>query len=224
MIQPDADLIEPPSGHAACLHTVRTYDRIAPVYDLLDAVYEHSWKRRLRQQVFAHARGKILDVGVGTGCNMAFYPKNGDVIGIDASRAMLERAAERAVGGGRQVRLLEMNLLDLGFADQTFDTVVATFVFLCLPEELQLPGLRALHRVIKPDGQLLILDYRLSERPGVRLAMRCIGPWLKWAFGGSYDSRTAHYVEAAGFEVVGQRSFMLDSVSLLILKPLLRPG
>lgn len=220
MTQSNADLLETPSDHAACLHTVKTYDRIAPIYDLLDAVYEHSWKRSLRRHVFEHARGRVLDVGVGTGCNMPFYPNGADVVGIDASQAMLERAAERAIESGRQVQLLEANLLDLGFEDQAFDTVVATFVLLCLPEELQLPALRTLHRVVKPDGQLLILDYKLSERPGVRLAMRCIGPWLKWAFGGSYDVRTSDYVEAAGFEVVGRRSFMLDSVSLMILRPL----
>jgi ubiquinone/menaquinone biosynthesis C-methylase UbiE len=219
MTQSEADLIETTAGHAACRHTVATYDRIAPIYDLLDAVYEHSWKRNLRRQVFEHARGRVLDVGVGTGCNMPFYPKGADVTGIDASRAMLERAAERAIERGQQVQLLEMNLLDLDFEDRTFDTIVATFVLLCLPDELQLAALRELHRVMKPDGRLVILDYKLSERPGVRLAMRCVGPWLKWAFGGRYDAPTAHYVEEAGFAVIGRRSFALDSVSLMILQP-----
>jgi ubiquinone/menaquinone biosynthesis C-methylase UbiE len=219
MPQSDADLLETREGHAACVRTVKTYDRIAPIYDLLDAVYEHSWKRNLRRRVFEHAGESILDVGVGTGCNMRFYPKGAAVVGIDSSRAMLERAAERAVENGQQVQLLEMNLLDLGFENQRFDTVVATFVLLCLPDELQLAALRELHRVLKPDGRLLILDYKMSERPGVRLAMRCIGPWLKWAFGGRYDAGTAHYVEEAGFQTVGTQSFALDSVSLMILEP-----
>ena len=74
----------------------RTYDRMAPVYDALDAIYEWSWKRRLRAELFRHARGRVLDVGVGTGCNMPFYPPSSEVVGIDASRGMLERAKERA--------------------------------------------------------------------------------------------------------------------------------
>ena len=76
--------------------TARTYDRIAPLYDLLDGIYEHWWKRRLREQLFAHANGRILDVGVGTGCNIPFYPEGSKVVGIDMSERMLDRARERA--------------------------------------------------------------------------------------------------------------------------------
>ncbi|MEO1019331.1 MAG: class I SAM-dependent methyltransferase, partial [Pseudomonadota bacterium] len=124
-----------------------TYNRIAPLYDLLDAVYERSWKSKLRAELFARAGGKLLDVGVGTGCNMPFYPKSADVVGIDASRSMLARARKRAQKLGVDIDLREMNLLNLNFDDGQFDTVVATFVLLCLPEELQRPALIELGRV-----------------------------------------------------------------------------
>jgi ubiquinone/menaquinone biosynthesis C-methylase UbiE len=173
-----------PSGQAATggnaltqsRDTARTYDRIAPVYDLLDGVYERAWKRRLRAQLFRHALGRILDVGVGTGCNMPFYPPGAEVVGIDASRRMLGRAAARARELSRAVTLLPMDLLALDFPDASFDTVAVTFVLLCLPDELQAPALRELRRVTRPGGRILLLDYRLPERAGVRLWMRCLAP------------------------------------------------
>lgn len=198
---------------------VRTYERIAPVYDLLDAAYEWSWKRRLRSELFRRAGGRILDVGVGTGCNIPHYPANSEVVGIDSSQEMLKRAGQRARSLGRGMQLLEMNLLDLDLPDDAFDTVVVTFVMICLPEHLQLPALRELRRVCKPDGSILVLDYRMSTNPAMRLGMRCLSPWLRWAFAARYDSSTESYVEAAGLRLAERRRFMHDSVSLLVLEP-----
>ncbi len=63
-------------GPAPADVVARAYDRLAPLYDKLDALYEWSWKRRLRAELFRHASGpRLLDVGVGTGCNMPFYPR-----------------------------------------------------------------------------------------------------------------------------------------------------
>jgi ubiquinone/menaquinone biosynthesis C-methylase UbiE len=204
---------------AAQAHEVtRTYNRIAPLYDLLDGIYEHSWKRRLRAELFKHAKGRILDVGVGTGCNIPFYPDDSKVVGIDMSERMLDRAKDRAEMLDRPVTLRTMNLFSLEFPDASFDTVTVTFVLLCLPDELQEPALRELRRVTKPDGQILVLDYQMSSKPGVRLWMRCLSPWLKWAFAARFDSSTEQYVEDAGLNIVRKQTFMGDGVSMLVLK------
>lgn len=199
---------------------VRAYERIAPVYDLLDAAYEWSWKRRLRERLMRHARGRILDVGIGTGCNIPFCPPGSEVVGVDLSGRMLRRARERAQEVGREVRLARMNLLDLALPDGHFDTVLATFVLLCLPAELQAPALRELRRVCRPGGVILLLDYRLSSNPGLRLAMRCLSPWLRWAFAGSYDPGTEYQLEHAGLRPAHRRNVLHDSATLLVLKPL----
>ena len=178
------------STAAGLRRTARTYDRIAPVYDLLDGIYEHSWKRRLRAELFGHARGRMLDVGIGTGCNIPFYPPGCEVVGIDLSRRMLARARRRARELGRRVSLRRMNLLALDFPDASFDTVSATFVLLCLPDELQAPALRELRRVTRPDGRILLLDYKRSLKPGLRLVRSCLAPWLKWAFAATFDATT----------------------------------
>lgn len=199
--------------------TTRAYDRIAPLYDLLDGIYEHSWKRRLRAVLFRHATGNILDVGVGTGCNIPFYPKDSKVYGIDMSERMLDRARNRANDLSCSVTLKSMNLFALDFPDATFDTVTVTFVLLCLPDELQEPALKELKRVTKPGGQILVLDYQMSSKPGVRLWMRCLSPWLKWAFAARFDTATERYVESAGLHVVRKQTFMGDGVTMLILSP-----
>jgi len=134
---------------AASVGTVkRLYDRMAPLYDVLNSFYEYSWKRRLRAVMFREARGRLLDVGVGTGCNMPFYPKGQPAVGIDLSPGMLAQARERARALGIDVELRPMDLLRLDFPDDSFDTVAVTFVLLCLPDELQLPALRELARVV----------------------------------------------------------------------------
>lgn len=202
--------------------TVRTYDRIAPLYDLIDGIYEHSWKARLRAALFAHARGRILDVGVGTGCNIPFYPEGSKVVGIDMSERMLDRARERARELGRRVTLRPMNLLSLDFPDGWFDTVSATFVLLCLPDELQEQALRELRRVTRPGGRILLLDYRRSPKAGLRLLRQCLAPWMKWAFAGSFEATTERYLAAAGLATIHRRTFMGDGVSLLVLEPMTR--
>jgi phosphatidylethanolamine/phosphatidyl-N-methylethanolamine N-methyltransferase len=207
------------AADAQALETQRTYDRIAPLYDLLDGIYERSWKRKLRAELFRHARGRILDAGVGTGCNMPFYPAESEVVGVDTSEQMLGRARQRARELGREVSLRPMNLLSLDFPDASFDTVAVTFVLLCLPDELQEPALRELRRVTKPDGRVLLLDYRMSEKPGLRLWMRCLSPWLKWAFAGRFDAATDRYLGTAGLQVLEQRGYLGDGVTLTVLKP-----
>ncbi|CAK0757582.1 Class I SAM-dependent methyltransferase [Gammaproteobacteria bacterium] len=202
-------------GHSA----QRAYDRIAPLYDFLDGVYEYSWKRRLREELFRHARGRILDVGIGTGCNMPFYPQGSEVVGIDMSERMLDRAQARAHELGRHVTLRPMNLLSLDFPDASFDTVTVTFVLLCLPEDLQTLALQELRRATRPDGRILLLDYRLSKQPALRLWRRCIAPWMKWAFAGRFDTTTERYLSVAGLNAVEHRTFMSDGVVMLVLEP-----
>lgn len=215
----DADLAQVDPADDSQRSIVRTYERIAPVYDVLDAAYERSWKGRLRAELFSFAGGRILDAGIGTGCNIPHYPPGSEIVGIDGSRRMLQRAGRRARAAGRSMELFEMNLLQLDFPDHAFDTVVATFVLLCLPEHLQLPALRELRRVCRPMGRVLVLDYRLSNDPAMRLCMRCLSPWLRWAFAARYDAGTDRYLEAAGLDATTRRSFMRDSVTMQVLEP-----
>ena len=71
------------------------YQRIAPFYDLLDLPFEHRRYRAIRPLLFEGLSGRVLDVGVGTGRNMPFYPPGAEIVGIDLSPKMLARAERR---------------------------------------------------------------------------------------------------------------------------------
>src|SRR5438477_6394535 len=139
------------------------YHRIAPFYDLLDRRFERRRYRPLRPLLFQGLSGRILDAGVGTGRNFPFYPPGATVVGIDISPAMLAQAERRLNEAAAPVELLGMDVTRLDFPDGSFDAAVATFLFCVLSDELQVPGLCVLGRVVKPGGTILLLDYVLPR-------------------------------------------------------------
>jgi ubiquinone/menaquinone biosynthesis C-methylase UbiE len=195
------------------------YARIARLYDLLDLPFEYGRYRPLRRELFLGLSGRILDAGVGTGRNMPFYPTGAKVVGIDASPEMLARARARRDRLGIEVDLFEMDALRTAFADSYFDAVVAAFLFCVLDEDEQLPALRELGRICKPEGEIRILEYAYSSDPVRRFVMRLWAPWVRYAFGAGFDRNTESYAAAAGLAVSAKRWLFRDIIKLLVLKP-----
>ena len=108
------------------LSTIERYQRIAPVYDLLDLPFEYGRYRRIRRLLFQGLSGRLLDAGVGTGRNFPFYPPGSQVVGIDISSAMLARAEPRRKSAATEVELRQMDVTRLDIPDRTFDAAVAT--------------------------------------------------------------------------------------------------
>lgn len=199
--------------------TNRTYDRIAPLYDLLDWPYEQVWRGRLRARMFGGLEGRILDAGVGTGRNIPHYPAGPEVIGIDASTGMLDQARRRADRLARPVQLLHADITRTDFADASFDAIVSTFVFCVLDDDQQLPALLELRRICKPGGTIRLLDYTLSSRPLTKLTMRTLERMSNRLFAARYDVQTEIHVEPAGLITVERRFVFGDMVRLLELRP-----
>ena len=189
----------------------RTYRRIARFYDFLDSPFERSRYAPIRGGLFAGLEGRILDAGVGTGRNIPHYPAGARVIGIDLSRAMLAQARRRRDALGRDVPLAAMDVLRTGFADARFDAVVASFVFCVLGPDQQRPALAELGRIVKPGGEIRLLDYTWSAQPGRRFVMRLWAPWVRWAYGAGFDRDTPSHVEPAGL-VLAESRFLIDDV------------
>ena len=188
-----------------------TYRRIARFYDFLDGPFERGRYAPIRGGLFAGLAGRILDAGVGTGRNIPHYPAGAEVIGIDLSRAMLAQARRRRDALGRAVPLAAMDVLGTGFADASFDAVVASFVFCVLGPDQQRPALAELRRIVRPGGEIRLLDYTWSEQPGRRLVMGLWAPWVRWAYGASFGRDTWRHVEPAGLALVESR-FLIDDV------------
>ena len=194
------------------------YRSIARFYDLLDLPFERGRYAPIRPEMFAGLSGRILDAGVGTGRNMAFYPAGAQVTGVDLSSAMLSRAAARRERLGVKVELLERDICDTGLPDGHFDAAAATFLFCVLDDSLQLPALKELARIVKPGGEIRILEYEYSRRPWKRFVMRLWAPWVRFAYGATFDRHTEQYVPQAGLEIVEHRFLFQDIVKLIIAR------
>ena len=196
----------------------KVYNRIARIYDVLDLPFEYGRYRPIRQNMLKGLTGRILDAGTGTGRNMIFYPCGAEVIGIDLSQAMLARAEKRRDRLQKKVDLLEMDILRTTFPDDHFNAAVATFLFCVLEPEDQLPALRELHRVVRPDGEIRILEYAYSQIPIKRFIMRLWAPWVRLLYGATFDRDTEQYVPKANLRIAELRFLFQDIIKLLILK------
>jgi ubiquinone/menaquinone biosynthesis C-methylase UbiE len=191
------------------------YQRIAPVYDLLDLPFEYGRYRKFRPQLFAGLSGSILDAGVGTGRNFPFYPPGATVMGIDLSPAMLARAARRRASAAANVELRQMDVTRIDLPDSHFDAAVATFLFCVLPDALQVPALRELARVTKPGGIIRLLEYTRPHGAFRRALTKLWEPWVHWAYGAGFDRRTELHVPAAGLQLVGSRFVVGDLIKII---------
>lgn len=191
------------------------YQRIARFYDLLDFPFEHGRYRKLRPQLLSRLSGRLLDAGVGTGRNFPFYPPGAAVVGIDISPAMLARAERRRSRSPASIELCAMDVTDLDFPDKSFDAAVASFLFCVLPEELQLPALRELARVVRAGGHIRLLEYVRPQGAVRRFIARLWEPWISWAYGAGFDHRTEDHVRDAGLDIIEAR-FVVDDLIKLI--------
>jgi ubiquinone/menaquinone biosynthesis C-methylase UbiE len=202
----------------AVTSTRERYQRIAPLYDLLDFPFEYRRYRQLRPLLFAGMSGLILDAGVGTGRNLPFYPSGAKVIGIDVSAAMLARARQRRDQTRIEVELREMDVTHLEFPDQHFDNAVATFLFCVLPDEQQTPALAEMKRVLKPGGTLRLLEYTRPADPFRRAITKLWEPWVHWAYGASFDRNTEQYIRDVGLQLMEQRFVVGDLIKLMTVR------
>jgi SAM-dependent methyltransferase len=191
------------------------YRGIARFYDLLDWPFERLRYRALRPLAFQGLTGRLLDAGVGTGRNCAFYPPEAIVSGIDASPAMLARAQRRCPVLAAAGRLYRMDVTELQFPAGAFDAAVATFLFCVLPDPLQMPALRELGRVVRPGGLIKLMDYVRPKGARRRIVSRIWQPWIAWAYGAGFDRETERHIPNAGLDLVDSRYVVNDLVKLL---------
>jgi phosphatidylethanolamine/phosphatidyl-N-methylethanolamine N-methyltransferase len=179
----------------------KRYDRIAPFFDILEAPIEglffKHWRERLWVKVAGH---HILEVGVGTGKNFDFYPKDTRITAVDFSEEMLKQAAHSRDRKNTQVELALMDVQSLCYADNSFDTVIGSFVFCSVP--MPMKGLKELYRVCKPSGQVLLLEHVVSSRPVIAGVMNLLNPVVVKLFGANINRNTVKNVKACGFSSV----------------------
>jgi ubiquinone/menaquinone biosynthesis C-methylase UbiE len=169
-----------------------------------------SWRPMIRNRIKGR---KALEVGVGTGKNLEYYPDDVEITCVDLSPRMLERARRRVGLLGLNVRLLEMDAQCLAFPDQCFDTVLATFVFCSVPNPVE--GLKELRRVCKPDGRMVVLEHVRPANKLLGFFFDVLNPFVVRMMGANINRRTIDNIKEAGWQIQTEKKLSSDIVWMI---------
>jgi ubiquinone/menaquinone biosynthesis C-methylase UbiE len=169
-------------------------------YDPFCWLGEVAGMRRRRGTLLSHAYGRVVEIGAGTGLNIARYPEDLDeLVLMEPDPSMRQKLARRLRRFGQAARIVDAPAERIPLADASVDTVVSTLV-LCTVDPEQ--ALREIARVLRPDGQLLFIEH---VRARSRFLAACqdfmMQPWLRFAAGCRCNRPTAELMRACGFEV-----------------------
>lgn len=177
----------------------RIWDKAAPSYNKQIAFFERIWFGGGREWIGARARGRVLEVAIGTGRNLTHYDSEVTVTGVDLSPEMLALATEHAAELGREADLREGDAAHLPFPDASFDTVVCALSLCSIPDPQG--AVVEMRRVLAPGGQLLLLDHVGSTWPPLYGAQWLVQQVTSRLTGEFQTRRQLPLVRAAGFDV-----------------------
>lgn len=154
-----------------------------------------------RKRALAAATGRVLEVGVGSGLNLGFYPTQvREIVGLEPAPRLAAMARRAATHVHTPTALIEAPAEAIPFDDRSFDTVVTTWTLCTIPDVAR--ALREMRRVLKPEGQLLFVEHGQAPEERVRRWQDRLTPMWKRIGGGCHLNRPIHaLVECAGFAI-----------------------
>ena len=173
----------------------------ARLYDPLMHLPENLGLRSLRREVLRGVRGRVLELGIGTGTNLPLYPPTVErVIGIDPDESMLGRAQRRARKTSFPVELILATAEELPFEDERFDAVISTLVFCTVADPPT--ALKEVQRVLKSGGEFRLLEHVKATQERIGWLQEKATPLWKHVAGGCHlDRDTSSTVQETGFDV-----------------------
>lgn len=176
------------------------YDRFARWYDWLEIVPELLGTWALRRELMRRARGRVLEVAVGTGRNLPHYPPGTEVVGVDFSVEMIRRARDRAAGEEVEARFALMDAERLAVCDGGYDTVTSSMTLCTFPDPVR--ALREMERALKPGGRVLLVEHGRSEHGWLARYQDRTEERIAGRVGCHWNREPPEIVRAAGLEIV----------------------
>ena len=193
------------------------YNRFARWYDWVEGIPDLLGVRKLRGRLLRRASGKVLEVAVGTGKNLRYYPQDCRIIAVDVSREMLNVARKRATKLSMDVSFSLTDAEALAFAHDSFDTVVSSLTTCTFPNPVV--ALQEMARVCRTDGKILLLEHGRSDREWFgRLQDRRADRHAK-QLGCHWDREPLEIVREAGLGVVSARRTFFGIFHMIQAKP-----
>ncbi len=190
------------------------YDRFSYFYDFLEAIPEYFGFSKFRRELLDSINGRVLEVGVGTGKNLKYYPAGCEVFAVDFSFKMLERARKKAQERDG-VHLLRMDGENLGFKSESFDVIVTSFVLCSIPDPIA--SLNEIKRLIKKDGQIRMLEHVKSKYRLIAMMEEIHNPFTVYFFGFNVNRDTVNNIKSSGLRILEERNLALKDVFKLIV-------
>lgn len=192
------------------------WDRAAARFDLMTGLGPERRWGPIKRELFSHMSAeKILFAAVGSGLDFAHFPPSRDVLGIDISKKMLEKARPRAVayeasGGKLELRQMDVEALDV--PDASFDQVFTSCTFCSVSRPVE--GLREILRALRPGGDLYMFEHTGSRFFPFNLMLDAMTPFSR-RVGPDLNRKTVENVIRAGFEIHEVRNYFLDVVKTI---------
>jgi ubiquinone/menaquinone biosynthesis C-methylase UbiE len=184
----------------------RVYDAtwgraFSTLYDRCFKASEDAGLRDMRRETVGQARGRVLELGAGTGLNLDLYPEA--IQGLTLTEPdphMIKQLRKRVEESGRKAEVVEAPAESLPFEDDSFDTALVTLVLCTVPDPAA--SLREIGRVLKPGGQFLFLEHVRANDPSLaKWQDRLEGPWRFLGDGCHCNRDTVSAISAAGFDL-----------------------
>ncbi len=172
----------------------------AAIYDLMAAPEERRFMGDVRAEIAGGAKGKVLEIGAGTGLNFPYYRNDAEVIATEPDPYMRQRGRRRLAESVKHIELREASAEKLPFESDSFDTVVGTLVMCSVPHPER--ALAEIRRVLKPGGEYRFYEHvRYRNRFGAFWQDLILPVW-RWCGAGCHPNRdTGRLIREAGFEI-----------------------
>jgi ubiquinone/menaquinone biosynthesis C-methylase UbiE len=189
-------------------------------YDTFQATMERNFMGELRDDALADARGRVVEIGAGTGVNLEHYPRSIDeLVCTEPEEPMAKRLRRKAAGSGLNVSVVHAAAEELPFEDDSFDTAVATLVLCTVTDPVR--SLAELARVLRPGGRLIFIEHVRAQEPGLAKWQDRLHPlWVRFGHGCHCNRPTYETIEASPLSIETHRRGRIPKAPPIV-RPLL---